>query len=447
MYDNARGIPIRGSASGVAVSRWTDHYVNILAVALLGYAIFGKTFAYLGLPPLFIGEITLLLGLLALLQSGCLFASLASFPSIILGIAMGWVLLRTLPYLGTYGFDAARDSVVIMYGVFAFIVVGLLLEKPLRVFATLRLYSKFAAIFVPAAPLSFILSGYFGLVPPTLFLIRPGEAAVHLAGVSVFAMVGFRRMGAWSIIAVVLTAAMVSSISRGGALAFIVPTIVAALLTGRVRLVGKIATACLMLLAVAYVVEEAAFDGSADLGRRSVSAHQLVANATSIFVDSGEPEESTKEWRLRWWSIIFADTLHGPHFWTGRGFGLNLADADGFADGINVDGPPLRSPHNAHMTNLARAGVPGLVLWVLVLLTWFGTIVTSYIEARMRGQPAWAALFMFVGCYQLAMIINASFDVALEGPMLGIWFWCLYGFGIGSAMVYRVAGTPAPHHG
>ncbi len=25
----------------------------------------------------------------------------------------------------------------------------------------------------------------------------------------------------------------------------------------------------------------------------------------------------------------------------------------------------------------------------------------------------------------------------IEGPMQGIWFWCLFGFGIGSVMIYR----------
>jgi hypothetical protein len=37
----------------------------------------------------------------------------------------------------------------------------------------------------------------------------------------------------------------------------------------------------------------------------------------------------------------------------------------------------------------------------------------------------------------MAIIIDGTFDVALEGPMLGIWFWCLIGLGIGSVMVYR----------
>ncbi len=51
------------------------------------------------------------------------------------------------------------------------------------------------------------------------------------------------------------------------------------------------------------------------------------------------------------------------------------------------------------------------------------------LTARHRRQPLWANMFLVVICYELAILINASFDVALEGPMQGIWFWCLFGFG------------------
>ena len=40
------------------------------------------------------------------------------------------------------------------------------------------------------------------------------------------------------------------------------------------------------------------------------------------------------------WNIIIKDTVYGPHFWTRLGFGLNLADADGFWDGDHPDAPP-----------------------------------------------------------------------------------------------------------
>ena len=89
------------------------------------------------------------------------------------------------------------------------------------------------------------------------------------------------------------------------------------------------------------------------------------------------------------------------------------------------------------MTLLARAGVPGVVLWALVLVSWFGVLIKAMLAARARRHERWLELFLFVACYAMAILINASFDVALEGPMQGIWFWCLFGFGIGSVMVYR----------
>lgn len=61
--------------------------------------------------------------------------------------------------------------------------------------------------------------------------------------------------------------------------------------------------------------------------------------------------------------------------------------------------------------------------------------------AQSRGDRQWYNLFLWIGCYLLAIVIDATFDVALEGPMLGIWFWCLFGFGIGTTMVYRAMVT------
>ena len=89
------------------------------------------------------------------------------------------------------------------------------------------------------------------------------------------------------------------------------------------------------------------------------------------------------------------------------------------------------------MTILARAGVPGVVLWALVLVSWFGMLIRATLTARARRHREWASLFLFIGCYAAAILINAMFDVVLEGPMQGIWFWCLFGFGVGSVMIYR----------
>ena len=86
---------------------------------------------------------------------------------------------------------------------------------------------------------------------------------------------------------------------------------------------------------------------------------------------------------------------------------------------------------------LARAGVPGLVLWLLTLACWGTVVLTNMVRARLRGDHAWASFFLLTFCYACGFLIDASVDVTLEGPMAGIWFWCVFGVGSGASMIYR----------
>src|SRR5215813_11575730 len=103
-----------------------DRYLVLLGSVLFGYAMIGKGFAYFGFPPFYVGEIALLSGVIVFLWTGCFIAALATLPGLLLAFLLIWVVLRTLPFVGTYGFDALRDSVVVTYGGFAFIVIALL---------------------------------------------------------------------------------------------------------------------------------------------------------------------------------------------------------------------------------------------------------------------------------------------------------------------------------
>jgi hypothetical protein len=423
-----------------------DRYLVLLSCVLMGYALVGKGFAYLGYPPVYIGEIAFSAGIALFLRSLSLSASLASWPSVVLAGTMSWVLLRTLPFLGDYGIDALRDSVVVMYGGFAFIVVALLLEDRRRILTLLQYYDKFVGAFIPVIPIVLAL-GHFAResVPHlpgsnvSLIEVRAEEAAVHLSGVVVFVVAGFRRMSLSLILPYIVSAVMVGVSSRGVMLAIIVPVVFAMLVLGKVsRLIAAIAFGLALFLAV-YVVETATTDYQAPVttAERSISTRQIMDNVASLFGSGGEQTEGTVTWRTDWWNIIIANTVYGPYFWTGRGFGINLAQADGFGAPETPNRPPLRSPHSVHMTLLARAGVPGLVLWGVFLASWFGMLSKALLAARRSGQMEWVGLFLFIGCYILAALIDASFDVALEGPMMGIWFWCLIGFGIGSVMTYH----------
>jgi O-Antigen ligase len=434
-----------------------DRYLALLAIVLLGYAVMGKGFAYLGLPPLYVGEVAFLIGIIVFLRTGAFVGVLATLPAVLLVALMALVLARTLPFFGLYGFDSLRDGAIVIYGGFAFIIIGLLLEDARRINILLRYYSIMLACF-PAIFVGLWLTKYgwdyiprlYGPVP--IMDVTPSLAGTHLAGTMVFALIGYRKVSVAWICVWFATLALVCATNRGATLAVVVPVAFAIIMLGRFRLMLTTVGAGLAIFAVLLTLE-AAF-GEHEYNKamhsidRPVTAHQIVENAMSIIGQSGHQTEGTKLWRLNWWDIIINDTIHGPNFWTGRGFGINLADADGFGGTGDPrhPRPPTRSPHNAHMTLLARAGIPGLVLWVLVLVSWFGMLMRAILTARARGHKQWADLFLFVVCYAMAILINATFDVVLEGPMQGIWFWCLFGFGIGSVMIYRAQpfnGSPA----
>jgi O-Antigen ligase len=430
----------------------SEYYLMLLAGVLMGYAILGKGFAYIGFPPIFIGEIAFLSGGVMLLRSGCLLAALAALPSLLLAVTMIWVLLCTLPFVQEHGTDALRDSVVIMYGGFAFIVIAMVLEDGRRIKTILGYYNSFLSIFVPA--ILFIVAaghffgGYASGSPDSYFPaidVRPSEAAVHLAGAAVFALVGLRKATPLWILLVLPTLLIAFSSNRGAMVAFVLPVAFAALVVGKARQLSAVLIGGLVIFAAVYAFEMTTGQGQTGPdSERQLSTRQIVANAQSIIGLSDQELEGTKKWRLDWWDIIIKDTVHGHNFWTGRGFGLNLADADGFQHRKDPNSPLLRSPHNVHMTILARAGVPGVVLWLLFLAAWFGMLANAMFAARRRQQPEWAGLFIFTISYVMAATINATFEVALEGPMQGIWFWCLVGFGIGSVMIYRYRTKYSP---
>ena len=54
--------------------------------------------------------------------------------------------------------------------------------------------------------------------------------------------------------------------------------------------------------------------------------------------------------------------------------------------------------------------------------------MTRYVAARSVGYDVLANANLWLLIYWLAFIVNSSFDVFLEGPQGGIWFWCLVGY-------------------
>lgn len=409
-----------------------DRFLTWLGWVLLGYALLGRGFAYLGVAPLYIGEITALFGILALVSTRIV-GRVVRLPLLQLLIAfMLWGAVCTIPHLPTYGMLALRDAALWGYGCFAIIVAGLLVQRPDRLKLLLLRYRRFAVIVAGLAWFMLVLKGYGGSLPKvpgsTVPIIAPktGDLAVHVAGVATFLLVGMARPNLVLVGLIVLTPLLGN---RAGMLSFAVVLLVAALLT---PFKGKLAR--LIYLGCCALVAFALFMPTITIGNKSVSTELLWTKMESIFTETESSRyNNTKEWRLEWWQDIIDYTVHGPHFWTGKGYGINLSVDDGYKSGAEE---ALRSPHNGHMTVLARSGVPGFVLWVLLHVGWLYSMLAHYFRSRRVGDRTWMAIFTFLTAYWAGMMTNACFDVVLESPMGGIWMWTLFGIGVAAMHIH-----------
>ena len=418
-----RGLTTRGSRSG-------DRYVVWLGAVLLGYALFSRGFAYIGLPPLFISEIMIAFGLAALVRAGRSGPVLAQPAAWLMVLLVALAAFRTVPYIGEYGLDAVRDFMMIGYAVYAVILGGLVVARPERLVTLLEKYRVFAVAMVSVIWLIYIVFKTAETSVPYLpwasntrvFEAKGGDIMVHLCGITVFVVLGMMRRRPWFMLALAANTAIVVASNRGGMLAYILGFAIAYAMRPPEARVGRLGYAFVLFVALGLLAGPLA---AIQDGSRSISVDQIVLNVKSVFGQTDHALDGTKKWRLQWWTKIWDGTFHGPYFWTGRGFGINLAQADGF-DVIKE----LRSPHNGHMTILARMGVPGFVLWLTMLGVWTANLFTEWLRARRAGRHRWMALFAFLVAYMAAIHVNAAFDVFLEGPMGGIWFWSVFGLGL-----------------
>jgi hypothetical protein len=436
-----------------------------LGFALIGYAFLDKGFAYFGVAPLYIGEVVLGLGLASILAAR--WSARIDKLHLLIFAYMAWGLLRTIPFLGLYQFDALRDAVVWIYAVFALALSGFLVRQHVQ--TVVMWYRRLVIPFLLWVPIAFVLSSQLGYLLPRwpgtdvpIMFYKGGDMAVHLAGLAAFVLLGlmvesagkWKSVLVWAIWTVGLALCftgrsamltMLISLAVTISLSWFLPRPALAPFTAAIRFAtsrssGQVATfvTVISIALLAYTVASP----DIEIRGKSVSVAYAVTSIQSVWSDedSGPPDPSTnyaalqgsKKWRSDWWDTIVDYTFHGPYFWSGKGFGINLATVDGFQVGF---GETLRSPHSIHFTILARTGVPGLLLWIALNLTFALRMIQGFIHARKRGSPLWAQIDGWILVYWLAFLINASFDVYIEGPQGGIWFWSVIGFGLAALRI------------
>jgi hypothetical protein len=422
--------------------RLSTLFYALMACLLAGYAFLDKGFAYIGVYPLYVSEIVLFVALLHLvvvfrdLRFTWLHWLLVAF--MVLGA------VRTVPYIEVDGIDALRDGALWGYGIFAIAVSAAIREKHFK--RLTLLYGRAIPLFLFWVPAALIVVAAFSQQLPyvpgsniSVLTLKPDDIGVHLAGIGAFLILGLSpgllkgwatETALWALW--IVGVGIVGSGNRGGMLAAGMAFVAGLLVPLRVRLVWRFGLALIIAVLVATAAPEFAL-----VRDRTVSVTQIVDNVASIVTDTGVSDlDATKAWRQAWWNTIIGYTFQGPYFLTGKGFGINLADDDGFQGDVG-DVTPLRSPHNSHLTVLARMGVPGLLLWVLLQAGFGLSLLWAHFRARRNGAAFWARIDAWLLAYWLAMIAAASFDVFFEGPQAGIWFWSVLGLGMGAIGIQR----------
>jgi hypothetical protein len=424
-------------------------FLVLVGISLFGYTFLGKGYAYFGVSPIFIGELLLLFGVLAALLGGGFRPALRSPISWLVIVWGVWGLVCTVPYLGVYGLDALRDATIWGYGAFAILVAGFMLRLHWWTKAS-DAYARWFWWFAFWSPVAGVI---FATIEPSiprvpgsdipLLFVKAGDYGVQLAGAATFVLVGLadarwrRRPHRAALewlwwMAWLAGVAITGATSRGALLSVFIAVATVMFLHRRAEL-WKPALVSFVFALVFVSADVKLIAGQ----EREVSARQIVDNLRSIVGGQSKTSnlEGTRTWRLQWWQDIIDYTVHGRYFWMGKGFGINLADDDDYQGTVN--GLPNRSPHNIQMTVLARAGVPGLVVWSLLQSTFALSLAIAFVRARRERREWWARVNLWILSFWLAFMVNAAFDVYLEGPQGGIWFWCLIGFGIAALEAQR----------
>jgi hypothetical protein len=319
--------------------------------------------------------------------------------------------------------DLVRDSFIFQYGWFVFILF-LFKEKLEIIWETLFFIYKW---FPFVALLNFILQYFvpffetvapFGGIP--ILLYKNGDMGVQLLISTLLLLYTFENKTLkWRVLlslVIALDFLILASYSRSGIVAFLASMLCFIYfnkdiqLQARVRLLIKYLPIILLVVTPIYINIKVAenFQG------RAVGLEQIKNNFSSIV---GGTTDATSEnnvvWRLVWWAKIIDYSLSSPNFFIGKGLGMNLATDD---DIITLD-DSLRSPHNFHLNIMSRFGVLLFMIWMYFLIQ----LLKPLFKKQLQGKR------LLIGCILLAFLLNASFDVFLEGPMGAFPFWTWLG--------------------
>jgi O-antigen ligase len=420
-----------------------------LAALIFGTALFDRNFSYIhirvGNIPFYITEIALLSLLVSVALLRLLFGSIHGKLNLSTTPLHSWVLMYLL--IGTalfiegsreYGtLKAARHFALVYYSIFFFIFVELIksYRSFLLVIKTFFLGSLLFNLTVVIAPMFYIT------VYPVV--VGPPVAATTYAGiVLIFLLFGPRTLiRSWPLKClmiilympyIILTEVRGVWVSFGGALAL--AYLCAPKRELQIRLKRGIS---LILTGLALVLIFFLLSGRplARYWDEFMSIFFVTASDSPL----ARVSVNNALWRIEMWKEVFRQFQ--THTLTGIGFGSVFSlKPEHLPDALRLVLSPVSMTnvdvHNSHLAVLLRMGLAGFIVYIGINYV-FCKRCLSFLRTHPDSE-AKAYMLAILGAYFLYLIV-ASFNVALEGPFLGIFFWMLMGMGMTLPQIYHRA--------
>jgi hypothetical protein len=257
----------------------------------------------------------------------------------------------------------------------------------------------------------------FGSIP--ILLYKNGDMGVHLCISTIFMILNLDKYNKkefyFILFFIIYDFLIISSYSRSGMLSYLLGLTCFYFYTNNSNIKNsfKIFTKYIPYLLLIIIPLFITIKVKENFQGRVAGIEQIGQNFTSIFGQAeGVNLENNEIWRLLWWSKIIDYSFTTNSFFYGKGLGMSLAQTDD----ILVD-EDLRSPHNFHLTIMARFGVIIFFIWVYWIILTIRPLFTRKLSPKMLALT----------CIIIAFLFNASFDVFLEGPMGAFPFWTFVG--------------------
>ncbi|MEZ5403265.1 MAG: O-antigen ligase family protein [Bryobacteraceae bacterium] len=441
-YGSAILGPSAAPAAGVRARRLPWPVGCVLLFFFLVTA-FGKGPTYLGLPPLYISEMALGVGLLWLIDTEGVSRTFWPEHSVMVALLACLLLLGSLILITDVGkgIEAFRDAAMWYYGLFFYI--GYRLARdPMgdRVWRILCVAWACALVWGTFDQVTLRLTGVapstFGPTLPwrgeKLLFNSTNELVEHmmLATLILFNPRLHRgQFGLWRLPLTLVSVAALAEVAVSRGRGVKVGVALSVLLLVALRFApGKALTASRRVAAAAVLAVVVSVGGLAFYTDEFLRLTQLDRFAHA----DPSSASGTAYWRLVWWKRLWTVVNEqNPAF--GLGFGDSLNIYNPYLHGDENNKWPVRSPHNYNVTVFARMGYVGAALWASILVmglaglfrrAWRGRAPDGelYSEERRDEIAFWISVMIITW-------INATFGVLMEGPVLGPWFWLALGLG------------------